>query len=287
MMPSARDILQAGRARLQARGLESARQDAEWLLSRLLGVAALDLYVEERDVPEPLARRFFLQVDQRAAGMPVQYLAEEAEFLGERLRVAPGVFIPRPETEAVLEAVLPALRRLTAPAGRPLRLLDLGTGSGCIAIALARRLPACLIVGVELSWDSLRIAQANAARAGLAGRVQWVRGRWVDGLRGPFDGIIANPPYVPSAQVDRLPLDVRREPRMSLDGGADGMRDARIILSALPAMLAPGGVAAMECGETQVEVLLADVRHAGWAASAEPLQDLAGRPRGLVISRPT
>jgi release factor glutamine methyltransferase len=208
----------------------------------------------------------------------------ETEFFGTRFAVRPGVFIPRPETETIVAAALEALSPLAQERGA-LRLLDLGSGSGCIALSLARRLAACTVVGVELSWTSLRTARRNAQRLGLTRRVRWIQGVWTDAVRGVFDGIVSNPPYVPTREVEALPLDVRREPRVSLDGGADGMQIARRLLDEASRLLAPGGIVVLECGEDHVAPLMRSARARSWAATVAPLRDLAGRPRGLMVAR--
>ncbi len=278
-------LVREGIARLGAAGIEHARQEAEWLLGRLLGAKPFELYVEEREVPGPMVDHFFAQLDARARGIPLQYLLGEVEFLGDRLSVGPGVFIPRPETEAVVEAALGPLRAIAARAARPLRLLDLGTGSGCIAVALAKRLPACFVVGLDVSWCAVCIAQRNVRRHGLEAVVRLIQGRWTEALGGTFDGIISNPPYVASAQVDRLPLDVRREPRISLDGGADGLRDLWQLMDQVPRVLAPGGLLVLECAEEHVDVLVRAASAASWVERVSPVQDLAGRPRGILVIR--
>ena len=278
-------IVREGARRLQAAGVAHARHEAEWLLGRLVGAAPLEIYLRPGPVAGRVAERFFSQLDARAQGVPLQYLLGEAEFFGEPFAVTPGVFIPRPETETVVEHALRALRARQAGRGRPLRLLDLGTGSGCIAVTMARALPACVVVGVELSWVALRVARQNVLRHGQRGRVHLVQGRWTQPLRGLFDGVIANPPYVPSAQVDHLPLDVRQEPRMSLDGGDDGMQGLGEVMARAPQVLAPDGVLVLECGEEQAPALVRTARGAAWVRTASLLRDLAGRPRGVLIVR--
>lgn len=279
-----RSLLREGARRLASSGCDQARQEAEWLLSRLLGLPRVELYLREQIIPARTEQRFFGHVRSRCGGRPLQHLLGETEFFGERLAVGPRVFIPRPETEVIVEAALEALRPLARRRGT-LRLLDLGSGSGCIALSLARRLAACTVVGVELSWNALRIARRNASQLGLTQRVQWVRGSWGEALRGVFDGIVSNPPYVPSAAVRSLPPPVRREPRASLDGGPDGMGPARRVLEHGGRLLAPEGVLALECGETQVAVLARAARALGWVEQASPLHDLAGRPRGVLVTR--
>lgn len=253
------------------------------MLSRALGIPRLELYLRDEPVPEDAVSRFVAQIAQRSTGLPLQYLVGDAGFYGRTFSVAPGVFIPRPETEAVVDAAVQMLRRRAETVGRPLRLLDLGTGSGCIAVTLAAELPPCVVVGLELSWDAVRSAQANIRRHRLADRVHLVQGSWAEPIRGRWDGMVANPPYIPSAQVECLPLEVRREPRLSLDGGPDGLRALHTILAQAGRLLLPGGVLICECGETQAEGVAEDAAHRAWAATARILTDLTQRPRGVVI----
>ena len=185
----------------------------------------------------------------------------------------------------VVDAVLRALRPRAASTPQPLRLLDLGVGSGCIAVTLACELPACVVVGVELSWVALHTAQHNLRRHGVASRVRLVHGRWTEAVRGTFDGIVSNPPYVPSSQVDGLPLDVRREPRLSLDGGMDGQDALRHLLNAAPLLLGPGGLLALECGEDQAEPLARLAETMPGVHRVEVVPDLTTRPRGLLLRR--
>jgi release factor glutamine methyltransferase len=279
-------LIREGFRLLAAQGLDNARREAEWLLSHLLGVPDLELYLSpETRVAPSKAEEFLAVIARRAAGTPLQYLLGEAEFFGAAFEVRPGVFIPRPETEAVLECALGALRGLAAKRRKPLRLLDLGTGSGCIAVTLARELSPCLVVGVELSWEALLTTRRNVRRHRLDRVVRLVQGQWTEPLTGMFDGIVSNPPYVPSDQVDRLPLDVRQEPRLSLDGGPDGMQPYASLFAGIPRLLRPAGVAALECGEDQVDPLVRTARHQGWVESAEPIRDLTGRLRGLLLTR--
>jgi release factor glutamine methyltransferase len=282
---STRQVLNEGAQRLKDAGLEHARYEAEWLLGRLIGASPLEVYLREHDLTAHTTSHFFSQIEARASGVPFQYLLGEAEFFGERFLVRPGVFIPRPETEAIVERALQALRGRMGALGRALRVMDLGTGSGCIAVTLARELPTCVVVGVELSWEALRVARTNVLRHGLEKRLHLIQGRWLESFHGSVDGIVANPPYIPSARIDHLPLDVRQEPRISLDGGADGMRDLLFLLSEAPQVLAPGGVMVLESGEDQVGPLVQAARAEQWVGRVVPLQDLAKRPRGVLVVR--
>lgn len=280
-----RRIVREGVQRLQASGMGHARHEAEWLLSRLVGASPVGLYLQEPPISPRMAEQFFSQIEARACGVPLQYLLGETEFFGRRFMVKPGVFIPRPETEMVVEAALDALRERAGWLQRPLRLLDLGTGSGCIAMTLAHELPACVVVGLEVSWQALEAARQNLLTHRLSSRVWLVQGDWTAPIGGGFDGMVSNPPYVPSARIDHLPLDVRQEPRSSLDGGDDGLRDLRLVMREAPRLLKPGGVLTLECGEEQVKPLMRAAAIVGWAGCVRMIRDLALRPRGLVIER--
>ena len=284
-MSSTHRLLHTGAARLERAGRGQAWREAAWLLGRLMGARSLDLYLDDQPVPESTAEQFRSQIGARALGVPLQYLLGEAEFFGEPFTVRPGVFIPRPETEAVVEAFLKALNPLRARQVRPLRLLDAGTGSGCIAVTLSRRLSPCVVIALEVSWEALSVARANVLRHGVGGSVHLVCGRWLEPIHGRYDAVISNPPYIPTSRVDGLPLEVRQEPRVSLDGGPDGMRDLLWLLSEAPRILQPGGALALECGEEQVEPLLDRATATPWVETATALCDLAGRPRGLLIQK--
>jgi release factor glutamine methyltransferase len=281
---AARDVLRAGTQTLQRAGVGNAAHEAAWLLSRLTGARLPEVYLDDAPLGAATLAAFQRHVAARAGGRPLQYLVGEAEFCGEPFAVRPGVFIPRPETEVITLAAAEALTQLQVRRGRRLRVVDAGTGSGCIALTLARRLPACLVVGIEVSWDALQVARANAERHRLTARAQWIQSRWTAAIYGAVDGIVSNPPYIPSHEIDRLPLDVRQEPRESLDGGPDGLRDLSQLLHDAPAHLAPGGVLVLECGETQVGALRRLAGRSAWTG-IEPLVDLAQRPRGLRLTR--
>ena len=279
------DLLRDGTSRLAKAGVDRARVEAEWLLADLLHTSPLTLQLDGAAVPFDAREQYWLHIARRAQGIPLQYVTGRAAFFDLLFDVEPGVFIPRPETEAVVERALEALRARQAGLGRGLRMVDVGTGSGCIAATLARALPACLVVGIEVSWSALLVAQRNLKRHGLLDRVRVVQGRWLEPILVRVDAIVSNPPYVPTDQVDRLPLTVRQEPRVSLDGGADGLRDVNRLLAAAPDHLQSRGLLIMECGEEQAVPLGRRATALPWVASVALVRDLAGRPRGLIIER--
>ena len=278
-------LIRDGERTLRAAGIDSARREAEWVLGHLLAVRPLELYLREAPIPGAIVQQFQAMIAQRATGMPLQYLLGETEFFGHPITVAPGVFIPRPETEVVVQTALELLRTRQTALRRPLRLLDFGTGSGCIALTLAERLEACVVVGVEVTWGALRIARQNVLRHRLDSRVWLVQGHWGEAVSGGFDGIVSNPPYVSRAQLERVPREVRHEPQVSLAAGEDGLEALGVILAEAPRLLLAGGIIVLECGEQHVETLLEHATALSWVRLADPIADLSGRPRGVAIHR--
>jgi len=266
----------------------SARSDAEELLSRLLGVGRGDLRVRagERFPPE-LAARLEPQLARRLAGEPVQYITGRAAFRSLDLAVDRRVLVPRPETEWLVEAVLEHLRK-ASPAARPPRVLDLGTGSGCIALSIAHEHARAELVATDASDGALAVARANAESLGLSHRVTFLSGDWLGALASDerFDVIVANPPYIAAREAGALPGDVHDwEPHAALFGGRDGLDDLREIVDDAPRHLRAGGLLALELDESRA----AEV--AGWFEGArdwrgvELRPDLAGRPRVLLATR--
>ncbi len=259
-------------------GVASPRLDAELLLAHALSCDRVRLYL---DFDKPLGAAelaaFRELVRRRVEGEPVAYLTGAKEFHGRRFRVDARVLVPRPETELLLEAALPAL-----PEGGA--ALDLCTGSGALALTLALERPGARVTATDLSAEALEVAAANAAALGA--KVELLRGDLLGALPSPpprFDVIVANPPYVPSGEWEGLPREVRREPRLALDGGPDGLRLLSRIAAEAPRFLRPGGLLVAEMHESHLEALPRLCREAGFA-SAEARRDLAGLPR-LVVAR--
>jgi release factor glutamine methyltransferase len=273
----------AATRRLRSAGIEAARAEARLLLRHVTGLPA-EVLVADRDRAlegEALAR-FEVLVARRAAREPMAYVLGEREFWSLPLSVGPGVLVPRPETETLVEAALEAFPDRTAP----LRILDLGTGSGCLLLALLREYPNAVGVGVDRSAEALAHAARNARRHGLDGRALLVGGDWGRALAGPFALIVANPPYVASGELTELAPEVAlHEPRAALDGGADGLDAYRAILPDLPRLLAPAGVACLEIGAGQATALAALAEVGGFRVAVRP--DLAGIPRCLVLRHRT
>ena len=251
-----------------AQGL--ARIDAQMLLLHTLGRASDDrawLITHDTDTLPPAAQeRFEALCQRRLAGEPVAYLTGTKAFYGLELQVDARVLDPRPDTETLVDWALEVLDGHPAP-----RLLDLGTGSGAIALALQHQRPDASVLAVDASTDALAVAQANATRLGLA--VQFRHGQWMEGLEGVFDAIVSNPPYIPAADPHLAALT--HEPLQALASGADGLEDIRAIVAQAPAHLKPGGWLLLEHGWDQAPAVCALLRSAG-LEQVQGRKDLAG-----------
>jgi release factor glutamine methyltransferase len=268
--------------------IEHPRADAEILLAHSLGLRRIDLYVQY-DKPltgEELAR-FRELVRRRAGREPVAYITGEKEFWSLPLKVTPEVLIPRPETECLVEAALAVF--LKKEGGDPVRILDLGTGSGAIILALAAERPHDVLVAIDRSPSALAIAQENAELNGLASRIRFLNGDWfgpLDPEGEAFDLIVSNPPYIQREELEHLQPEIRRfEPVSALDGGPDGIDClAHIILNA-PRYLRPSGCLLLEIGHDQNSLLEAVVRRAGCYEEAVFLKDYSGLDRVLKVRK--
>jgi release factor glutamine methyltransferase len=266
---------------LAERGIEQARLDAELLLAHVLGLRRLDLYLQhERPVDDAELSRFRAAIRRRLRREPVQYITGSAAFRRLELLVDRRVLIPRPETEVLVGAVLDWSR------GRPAgSVLDIGTGSGAIALSLAQEGGFARIVATDASDDALEVARLNARRAALEATVEFRAGAtWApvaDGER--FDVIVSNPPYVAEPERASLaPEVVVWEPAGALFAGVDGLDVIEALVAGAGTRLAPGGLLALEVGAAQAETVAARIRAAGAFAEPRILEDLAGRPRVVL-----
>lgn len=271
-------------ARFRDRGIETPDLDARVLVGHALGLdhaalaaaASRGLTAAEQTDIAALARR-------RLAHEPVARIVGYKEFWSLRLRVAAATLVPRPETETVVEAALDAIERRGARS-RPLRIADLGTGSGAILLALISELPRAFGVGSDASTAALAVARDNATRLGLQ-QACFVACNMADALRGPFDLIVSNPPYIASGDIFGLAPEVRDfDPRAALDGGPDGLAFYRTIVAMAPALLAPDGVLIVELGAGQADAVAALFAAAGLAPT-RPRADLTAVPRALCGAR--
>jgi len=280
-------LLRDGVARLEASGLPTARHDAERLLAGLTGTTRLALYLErDRGVQPETLRKYLALVERRAGHEPLQYLLGEDEFTGLDLRVRPGVFIPRPETELLVERVLASLPPVSET---PRTAADLGTGTGCIALALCHARPDLMVIGVDSSPPAVVLARENAERLGFTGRVEIREGDLFEPIRdlvGRLDVVVSNPPYIARELLDELPAEVRdHEPTLALDGGPGGTAFHERIIRAAPAFLRPGGLLALELGAGQAERLGILIRQTAAFTEVTVVADLLGIERVLTARR--
>jgi release factor glutamine methyltransferase len=274
-------LLVEATARLRAAGLESPRREATSLAAHVLAlgreamVAAPDQTVAAGD-----AQRFLDAVSRRAVGEPFARIAGHREFWSLNFILSADTLVPRPETETVVELVLESIPDRAAA----LSILDLGTGSGCILLALLSELENTCGTGIDISEAALETARENARRLGLDGRATFMHGDWTQGLTARFDVIVANPPYVAETDRGTLMVEVRdHDPARALFAGADGLEAFRTLIPGLAGVLAPGGLVALECGAGQGPKVAAMLAAAGLEAG-RIVKDLAGHDR-VVTAR--
>ena len=267
---------------LLATSSETPRLDAEVLLAHVLGVRRTALVTDGgRCLPLAQAEQFTGLVRRRLRGEPVAYLTGRRAFFDLELMVDARVLIPRPETELLVEMTLAWVQE-TAP--EPLRVVDVGTGSGALAIAVARHLERSSVVAIDLSVEALQVAAANLAAYGLVGRIAVVRGDLLTCVGGPIEVIVSNPPYVPQDRLPTLPDDVRLyEPSLALDGGCRGLEIIERLLHQAAERLATPGLLAVEIDETQGTACHALAVGLWPAANVAVLRDYAGLDRILRV----
>jgi release factor glutamine methyltransferase len=256
-------------AELKQAGCPSPRVDAEWLVAHVIGGTRKDLYAEDRALHEEEILRLRSLAERRRAREPLAYVLGEWGFRRLNLTVDPRVLIPRPETEILVERCLELLDGVEGP-----RVLDIGVGSGAIALAIADERPDASVVATDSSPEALEVAVANKHRLGLDGRVELRRGDLLAGAEGPFDLVVSNPPYVAPEDVEGLQPEVLREPREALVGSG---RHAEVAAAALPA-LRPAGVLVLEVGDGQAQEVAASLRKLGYV-DIGTTADLARRER--------
>jgi release factor glutamine methyltransferase len=268
-------------ARFRSAGVESAELDARLLvgaalkldLTGLVAAANRKLAPDESSTLEAFAAR-------RLEGEPIARILGQKEFWGLPLKLSAQTLVPRPDTETVVELALEIVRAVPA---RPLRIVDLGTGTGAILLALLHELPAALGLGTDISLEALRTARRNAADLGLASRAAFVACNYAAALAGPFDLIVSNPPYIRSADIAGLAAEVRNhDPVAALDGGADGLDAYRALVPQAANLLAPGGALVVEGGKGQSGPIGTLMTAAGLSVQAPAKTDLAGIFRALA-----
>ena len=270
-------------ARLKIAAIESADLDARLLTGHALGLdlTGLILAAQRQLTPDESARLEEFAC-RRLAGEPVARILGEKEFWGLALQLSSATLVPRPDTETLVELAL-ELVRAGGNLDRPLRIADLGTGSGAILLALLSELPAAQGFGTDISEGALQTARANAARAGLSDRATFVACDYASGLTGPFDLIVSNPPYIRSADIDGLATEVRNhDPLAALDGGADGLDAYRALIPQAAGLLTPGAPLVVEAGEGQSTQIKALMTAVGLMPVNPAKADLAGIPRAVA-----
>lgn len=297
LCPNVEDCLGSGTLLLERVGIETARLDAECLLAHVLASTRWQVILEpRRRLRQVEFGRYLALLLRRERREPLAYVLGTREFWSLPLGVSSGVLIPRPETETLVEAALAILRRVPPqpPTPNPQSpvILDLCTGTGAVAVALARELLAARIIATDISRRAIRVARANAERHGVADRVTFLRGdlwRALDG-HAPADGvdlIVSNPPYIPSGTLATLMPEVQWEPRRALDGGRDGLQFHREIIAGAPQHLRPGGCLLLEIGADQAVAVRGLLATTTAFEGPRVFQDLAGRDRVVVARRHT
>jgi release factor glutamine methyltransferase len=252
------------------------------LISRALAIPPPDLFGDpDRALDEQQISRVLALLRRMVAGEPLSRIFEKREFWGLEFTLSADTLDPRPETETVIEAVL----RREPDRSAPRRLLDLGTGTGCLLLALLAELPAASGVGIDIAEGAVRTAVRNAVCLGLADRARFFVGDWATAVSGKFDAILANPPYIASEALALLPREVAcHDPWRALDGGEDGLRSHRAIAEAASGLLSPGGIFATEIGAGQEDAVAAIMKENSLIVDGIE-KDLAGIARS-VIARP-
>lgn len=281
------EVLRASTAFFAKRGSPGPRLEAELLIGGALRLTRVELYTHfERPVSGDERELIKSWLRRRSGGEPLHYITGERQFRHLSLKVGPGVLVPRPETELLVQSVIDDVTR-AGSTFTGLRVLDLGTGSGAIAISLAKELPGCRVVAVDASVEALRLAEENVAREQLGSFIELRPGDYFDALDPEalvFDVIVTNPPYIPAPVIETLAVDVRDwEPRLALDGGPDGLRAYRAIVPAAPDHLKSGGFIAMEIGAEQGQSVTDMLRQHGFD-DVGVARDLAGKDR-IVTGR--
>ena len=280
------DWLRSARDRLEAVGVETASLDARMLLLDGLAlphsviVAEPNLALNDEEI-----ERLEAMLARRLAREPVSRILGWREFYGRRFQINPHVLDPRPDTEVLVETALQEADRQFG-AEQACRFLDIGIGSGCIAVSLLAERPGWTGSAVDISPDALEAARTNAAAHKVSDRLELVEANWAHGVNGPFDVIVSNPPYIAQEEMDGLMPEVRdHDPALALEAGADGLDAYREIFNAAPKILAPGGLLVLEIGAAQARLVQALALETGFIAQNQQMQevcDLAGHVRVLV-----
>jgi release factor glutamine methyltransferase len=278
------EVIKRSTEYLEGKGVDSPRLQTELLLAHVLKIPRLKLYLDfERLLSGAELDTLRQLVKRRGEREPLQYILGTTSFCGIEITVTPAVLIPRPETELLVEQAWSFLASRPSPTAK---VLDFGTGSGCIAVAIAHKFPPCEVHAMDASEDALSVARGNAERTGT--RIAFHRGQAIADLKSPetFDLIVSNPPYIPEAEIGSLQPEVRdHEPRLALSGGTDGLDFYRLIASEARTRLAPGGRIMVELGHDQEQAAQAVFERESWEVE-QIIGDYAGTPRILIARHP-
>jgi release factor glutamine methyltransferase len=260
--------------------LPTPELDARWLVAEAAGLASNAIALDpQRALSPEIVTRIEAFIGRRLAGEPVDRILGNREFRSLTFRLGPATLSPRPDTETIVEACLAVLPDKQGA----YRLLDLGTGTGAILIALLSERPKAMGLGIDRASEAVEIARLNAADNGVDTRARFAEGDWMRELQGPFDLIVSNPPYIPSSDIAGLDREVREhDPRLALDGGRDGLDAYRAIAADAPRVLAPGGMLVFELGIGQEAAVTALMRAAGFTMLGPARRDLGGVARALA-----
>jgi release factor glutamine methyltransferase len=276
-------LLRDARWRLSKAGVDDPGLEARLIVEHFTGTTRSEaMTAPERRVDSASREAALAALARRVAGEPVHRILGHREFYGLDLSLSPETLEPRPDTETLVEAMLPFIRECTARKGE-CRVLDLGTGTGAIALAILSQVEQALATGVDISESALETAAGNAARHGLADRFAPLRSDWFENIFGRFDAIVSNPPYIRTKHIDSLQADVRNfDPHRALDGGEDGLEAYRRISEGASRCLAVGGTIGVEIGYDQKDAVTAIFHRAGYRLTND-VRDLAGNDRVLMF----
>lgn len=279
-MITIKQLVDGAKARFDAKGVDEALAHAELIAAFAFNKSRTYIRAFGQNVVYEKEENLFNKiVEEKLSGKPLAHIIGEAEFMGRLFSVGPTVLIPRPETEELVEETIKNL-----PLKRPSRILDLCSGSGCIAISLAFTFPSAEIIGADISPEALQVARKNAENMNLGRKVNFVQSDIFENIEGKFDFIISNPPYIPTDVIATLSPEVRNEPRLALDGGPDGLEVIRKIISSAPSYLEPGGLLALEIGCAQSEKVLKFFNAEEWEAPFSR-KDFAGIERFIFARK--
>lgn len=266
----------------QSKGIDQPRLTAEILLSHLVKLERIHLYVRfDQPLESTEVDQYREMVKKRVDGMPVAYILEEKEFMGHSFKVTPAVLIPRPDTEFLVEAAVRYLKEIEEP-----RFLDICTGSGAILLSVLKEIESAKGIGTDLLPDALKIAKKNSQRLEVADRAGFLLGDLLEPIgERKVHGILSNPPYIPTQDIEDLQLEVKKEPMMALDGGKDGLDFYRRLLTQAGNYLLPDGFLLMEVGIHQAQPVTEIAETLGWKTLEKPICDYGGVERVVLFGR--